>query len=438
MTTPMAVSYRNPGHHRPRLQRGVTLIDALLAFLVLAAGVLAVAKLQWHLQSHADSSRWRSEATRLAQDDIESLRAFAALPADATASGAASYERIETMTASVDRLNAAALTTVFQLTRRIDDSNAPRLKSATVSVAWTARDGGLQQAVLNSAIAGENPALSGALTVAPSLLAPGSGYTRSPGIPVTAKHLGDGRSVLKPGVAGTYAYVFDPLNAQVTQRCTDIARTKTTAQLDARDLTQCSELRGLWLSGTVRYSNASPPNPHAADDIPLDVAVSVTLTGTADAASPACTTEALKTVQYRRADGLRRESVPLSALPASVGVAEWTELGERHVAYHCVVPVRGSAGRWSGRSQLLPLGWAIGTTAGSHQVCRYTTDLDRSGAIERNEEHPAAYSNVDRALPQQNFLVIRGDQACPGSTATRIDTGDVADATAFSTAPHQP
>ncbi len=437
MSTPAADSRTRP-LRRARHQHGVTLIDALLAFLVLAAGVLSMGKLQLHLQAHADLSRQRSEAMRIAQEDIESLRSFASLQADAVAPSAAPYERIESVTASVDRLNGATLNTVFHLTRQIDDSSASRLKSATVSVAWSARDGAMQQAVLNTAIAGESPALSGALTVAPSLLTPGSSYARPPGIPVTAKHLGDGRSVLKPGTAGTVAYVFDPLSAQVTQRCTEVASDRTTAQLDARDLTHCSDLRGLWLSGTVRYSNASPPNPQAADDIPLDVAVTVTLTGAADAASPVCSTEALKTVQYRGADGIRREAVPLSAMPASLGVAEWTELGERHVAYQCVVPVRGSGGRWSGRSHLVPLGWTLGTTAMDHQVCRYTTDLDRSGAIERNEEHPAAYSGVDRTLQQQNFLVIRGDQTCPVSTATRIDPADVTHATAYSTAPHQP
>ncbi|OYU00102.1 MAG: hypothetical protein CFE40_01955 [Burkholderiales bacterium PBB1] len=414
------------------------MIDALLAFLVLAAGVLSMGKLQLHLQAHADLSRQRSEAMRIAQEDIESLRSFASLQTDATAPSVTTYERIETVTAAVDRLNGASLNTVFHLTRQIDDSSTSRLKSATVSVAWSARDGRMQQTVLNSAIAGESPTLSGALTVAPSLLASGSGYARPPGIPVNAKQLGDGRSVLKPGTAGTIAYVFDPLSAQVTHRCTEVASDRTTAQLDTRDLTRCSELRGLWLSGTVRYSNASPPNPQAADDIPLDVAVSVTLTGAADAASPVCSTEALKTVQYRTADGIRREAVPHSAMPASLGIAEWTELGERYVAYQCVVPLRGSAGRWSGRSQLVPLGWSIGTTAADHQVCRYTTDLDRSGAIERNEEHPAAYSDVDRTLQQQNFLVIRGDQSCPGSTATRIDPADVPDASAYSTARHQP
>ncbi len=436
MTTPPAFPLVIP-HRSARQQRGVTLIEALLAFLVLAGGVLSMAKLQLHLHAHADLARQRSEAMRIAQEDIESLRAFVFLQADAAASGATPYERIGTVTLSVDDLNGVALNTVFQLTRQIDDSSSARLKAATVSVAWAARDGSAQQAVLNSVVAGVSPALAGALTVAPSLQTPSSGYARAPGIPVSARNLGDGRSVLKPG-AGTIAYVFDNLSAQVTQRCTEVASGLATAQLSATDLTHCSELHGLWLSGTVRVSNASPPNPDAANDNPLDMAVLLTLTGTANAASPSCSTEALKTVQYRTTDGIRREAVPLLAMPASVGVAEWSEQGERYVAYRCVVPITGAAGRWSGRSSLVPLGWAIGTSAADRKVCRYTTDLDHSGAIDRNEEHPAAYTAVDRSLLQQNFLVIRGDQACPGDSAARIDTPDVVDASPITTTQHQP
>ncbi len=436
MSTPPALPL-TPARGRAHRQRGVTLIEALLAFGVLAGGVLSIATLQRHLQAHADLSRQRSQAVRIAQEDIESLRAFAVLQADAAASGATAYERIETVTSSVEHLNGAALNSVFQLTRQIDNSPSARLKAATVSVAWTARDGSAQQAVLNAVVAGVSPALAGALTLAPSRLTSASGYARAPGIPVSAKNLGDGRSVLKPG-AGTVAYVFDNLSAQVTQRCTDVASDRSTAQLNAADLTHCSELHGLWLSGTVRFSNATPPSAEAANDAPLDLNLWVTLTGVASAASPSCSTEALKTVQYRTADGIRRESVPLLAMPASVGVAEWSEQGERYVAYQCVVPITGAAGRWSGRSSLVPLGWSLGTAAADHKVCRYATDLDRSGAIDRNEEHPAAYSAVDRSLMQQNFLVIQGDQACPGDSAARIETREVANATQISTEPHQP
>src|SRR5207245_11758027 len=88
-----------------------------------------------------------------------------------------------------------------------------------------------------------------------------------------------------------------------------------------------------------------------------------------------------------------------------------TDAADRVVAYHCVIaPV---AGRWSGRSSLVPRGWTIGTGAADRKVCRYSADQDGSGAVDSNAEHPNEYKDVDRSLMQQNFLIVRGEQPCP-------------------------
>lgn len=418
-----------------RAQRGVSLIEALLAFLVLALGVLSMSTLHRHLQGHADLARQRSEAVRLAQEDIESVRAYASLQAPAGAvSGAVAYASIDTITSSTESLGDAALNTEFHLTRQVADSASMRLKEVRVSVAWAARDGSLQRAIVHSVIAGQSPSLAGALTLVPGIRTLAGSYARAAGIPIAARQLGDGRSALKPRIAGTIAVVFDNLSGQVTQSCTEVPSDVSTAQLTAEHLTHCVTAQGLWLSGAVRFSDANPPDAEAANDTPLDLAVSVALPSAVATTSPWCVTEAQKTVLYRAADGLHRQMVPLASAPASLGVSEWTELGERAVAYHCLVPATGSPARWSGISTLVPLAWTIGDTAADRKVCRYTWDRDGSGTIDRNDEHPAAYSNVDGPLAQQNFLVIRGDLVCPDGTAARMDGSP----NPVSTVQHQP
>ena len=116
--------------------------------------------------------------------------------------------------------------------------------------------------------------------------------------------------------------------------------------------------------------------------------------------------------------------------PECSSEAVQTEAGDRYVAYHCVVAPLAS-GRWSGRSTVVPSGWALGTGADARQVCRYATDLDGSGAIDSNEEHPATYSAVDHSLANQNFLVIAGNQTCPAGAASDAFVS-------HATAAHQP
>ncbi|MFM9915443.1 MAG: prepilin-type N-terminal cleavage/methylation domain-containing protein [Rhizobacter sp.] len=425
----------NCGRRSWRGQRGVTLIEALLSFLVLAVGVLAMSKLHRHLQTHADLARQRTEAVRIAQQDIESARSYATLGQPAQAS---SYEHIETATEAVDRLSGQPLNTVFHLNRQIDDGSVVRMKSATVTVGWTARDGSARQVEVSSVIAGQNPAVAGALTLTPSALTAPGGAARSARIPLAAKNLADGRSAIKPVIEGTTAFVFDNLSGQVTQRCTEVPGAISTEQLTADHLTHCAEARGLLLSGTVRFSNSIPPDPETANDLPLDLALSVSLPSGVEAASPWCGAEAQKTVLYRAADGVHRVAVPLAAGPASMGAAAWSDLGERFVSYHCLVPAAGSPPRWSGASAVIPLGWTIGATAADRKVCRYAWDRDGSGAIDGNDEHPAIYSNVDRTLTQQNFLVIRGDQPCPDGAAARMDTDASAAPSRVATIQHQP
>ena len=59
-------------------QRGVSLIESLVAFIVLAFGTAAAAHLQSQLRLAGDVARERSEAVRFGQAASEDMRSFAA------------------------------------------------------------------------------------------------------------------------------------------------------------------------------------------------------------------------------------------------------------------------------------------------------------------------------------------------------------------------
>jgi Tfp pilus assembly protein PilV len=408
-------------------QRGISLIEALVAFLVLCIGMLAAARMQPWLRQHSELARQRSEAVRLAQQDIERLRAFAVMP---VTTGVPSYDGIANGGAVIDDDAGALTSTRYQLTRNVDALGTPNAKQVSVMVSWAERSGVPQQVTLNTLVAAGDPALAGALTLAPRGVAVKGAAGRSADIPLAAKDLGDDSSVFKPVVGGVAALLFDNRTGQVSARCTVSNPALATRDLAATDLSACTRLSGMLLSGQIRLTSATPPSTAQANDAPLSLEVTVALAGGTSTIAPWCGSEAMKSVAITGAGGLRLEAVPLDALPASLGVSEWQDRGERFVAYHCVIVPPAGTGQWSGRSTLVPAGWTIGTTAGAWRVCRFSSDLDGSGAIDANIEHPPIYQNVDIALKRQNFLVIRGTETCPASAATDL-------ANPLATAAHQ-
>ena len=426
-----------PAPPNPARQRGTTLLEALVAFLVLSLGMLTVARVQTQLRLNSDVARQRSEAVRLGQEDLESLRAFSVVGASAASGSARSYADVTSTARSVDSDAGYATNTHYRVARQIDAASAPNAKDASVTVSWTDRSGAVQQVVLNSIINGSDPAYTGALGIARGGVPVKGAYGRSVRIPLAAKDLGGGRSAFKPAASGTVALVFDNRSGLVTGRCTGINPATATRDLQAADLSACDANIGYLLEGVVRFTSAAPPDPAQAVEPPLAADIALTLTGGAYPNAPACAVEAMKTVSYVVGASLHIEAVPVGAAPASVGVAAWADSGDRHLAYHCVVYPLGN-GQWSGRTTLVPTGWAIGTGLAERRVCRYTADLDGSGAVDSNLEHPSVYANVDSTLAHQNFLVIKGSEVCPTRPGVRVegDSGDVF--ASLGTVQHQP
>ena len=138
-----------------RRQRGTTLLEALIAFLVLSLGMLAIARMQSHLRVDADLARQRSEAIRLAQEEIETLRAFSTISASP---GARSFDGIANASRSVSGI------ATYALIRQIEPIGRPRAKAVSVTVSWTDSTGTPQHIELHTLISGSDPALGAALS----------------------------------------------------------------------------------------------------------------------------------------------------------------------------------------------------------------------------------------------------------------------------------
>lgn len=138
-----------------RHQRGLTLIEALIAFLALSVGALALLRLQPELRQHAEFARQRSEAVRLAQQELEALRGFTTL-----AEYTALAERATTI--GPDGLGSPR----YALQRRVDALAWPGAKAVEVIVSWNDNQGSPRQVVLATLVGGHEPSLA-ALSLLP-------------------------------------------------------------------------------------------------------------------------------------------------------------------------------------------------------------------------------------------------------------------------------
>ena len=393
----------------PHHERGISLLESLVAFVVLALGAAAVAQLQSQLRLGGDVARERSEAVRLAATAMDEMRAFAALEA---ASGARSYAAIGDADRVVDAASAPMAHASYRLERRIDERAFAAVKAAAVSVRWNDRQGGAREVVLHSFVARAAPIHAGALAVgAGAVLSATRGAAgRAPSVPITARQLGDRRSASKPSEHGATALIFDDRSGAVVARCDAIAMTIPTRDLSAATLAGCSSGRWLSVAGTIRFAADS-----GADLGALRAGVAIELRDGAYPATPSCFAEARKTVRYLVDGSLHLDDVAVEATPADAGLTAWADTGDRFIAWQCIVAPRAD-GRWSGHVTVVPSGWTIGSDAGSRRVCR---GVGGGGAtIDANIATAGDDRDIGAALLGRNFLVVRGDSSCPGEAAS--------------------
>lgn len=380
-------------HRTGRQQaRGVTLVEAMVALLIMSFGMLALVGLQANLRRSADVAKQRGEATKIAQVSMEGTRFFGALNAETAPAGTTAFSDIAA--SSVSSAGRTDSNATFSLTRTVVSSvslNRP-LTSVDVNVQWDDRAGQTQSVRLSTFIAAIDPALSGSLMVPPKDgVASRRPQGRSPDIPASAADVGGGKSVFKPDATGTVAWVFNNLSGEITNFCTGVAPSTLAADVD---ISGCTATKAYLLSGYVRYSTVSPPD----SELPSSAALPFGLTLAVD--------------------------VPVAEFP-SPAYQCYSRLPTATLgSYYCAVFPRNSTAdttnrpinTWGGRLDL------TGISLTSYKICRYSADYDGSGSVS-NGEHPATYAKVAGALTRQNFLVIRAIDDCPAGHAASPGTG---------------
>ncbi len=152
-------------HEPPGRVAGTTLVEALIALLVVSLAVVALARVQTDLGLAAETARQRADAVRLAEDDLEQLRAFATIAASGTAR---SYADVVPARRTIGASPDSPGRRPFSLERRVGTNAVATAREVTVVVDWQDSGGHPQRVVLSSMIAAADPALGGALLLVPT------------------------------------------------------------------------------------------------------------------------------------------------------------------------------------------------------------------------------------------------------------------------------
>ena len=168
---------------------GVSLIEALVALAVMAFGMLSLVGVQATLRLNGDLAKQRTEATRIATEDIEGLRLFTALNPVNGQPGVSWDEIASRIVASyVPPGNIG--NTSYQVVRTVNTVAGTLRKVVSVQVNWIDRTGVAQSVTVDTVIAGIDPVLSGVLASKRSSVNNQVGG-RNATIPVEAVNFGD-------------------------------------------------------------------------------------------------------------------------------------------------------------------------------------------------------------------------------------------------------
>jgi Tfp pilus assembly protein PilV len=339
-------------------QRGFTILEAMVAMLVTAFGLLGLVGMQMSLSRNADVAKQRGEATRLAEEKLEDLRSFTAI--DAT-QGQESWAELS------DSDDTLTTNVAFSRAVTLDGSASDTMRFAQVAVTWRDRANEQQSVVMRSVVSRTDPADVGALGFPlPNNTTLKRPKNRSMNIPVPATDLGNGKSAYQ--LANNLAVVFSNDTGYIVQKC-DFQIT-TAAQLDS-----CEAYDAYILAGYVSKTMSSFPSTLGVN--------TGSITGY----------DTSRNIDCSFGDAVNQNSGGLIA-------------GYKY--YLCIVPVV-SGGTWSGTLRLK--GMATGT---NYLVCRM--QYPTANGLTNNARNVQPYSSVNDSLDNQNYVITTSSQ-CPTVTS---------------------
>lgn len=211
----------------PARQRGFALIEALIAFLVVAFGLLAIASFQYTLSGASDVAKQRSEATRIAQKEMDRLRSFGQRRADNLTDNRYTY--VEDVVSGSQAVTGITTNTAYTMTTTVNvpspaPSSGDRYRWINILVGWADRTGQAQSVQLSSVISDGDPSSLGPLGVRRRASATLRPKNRNINVPYPAVNVatcpstnGCSAFVVPPS---NVAYVFDNVTGNVVQSCT--------------------------------------------------------------------------------------------------------------------------------------------------------------------------------------------------------------------------
>lgn len=135
--------------------KAVSLVEVLVALVVLALGIAAIVRFQGVALENRGFISQQNEAIQIAEDRIGQLRDYEVLN---TTAGKSAYEDIVSGSASVSKASAT-----YAVSWSVSDEASPEHKVVTITVSWTDRQNQSRSIVLSSIIGKINPSGSAAV-----------------------------------------------------------------------------------------------------------------------------------------------------------------------------------------------------------------------------------------------------------------------------------